>query len=375
MGGSPGINNRIMKKNRIIFLVVIVLAIVAVALFLMQSKTTFRRSMSDFAVKDTSIVTKIFMSDKNNNTLKLTRLEPGKWTVNDKYPAQKQMVDILLSTLSGLEVREPIAKAAHNTIISDMAVNSVKVEIYRMGFRINIFGWIRLFPHEKLDKVYYVGGATPNNRGSYMLLEDSTEPFVTYLPGLRGFVSPRYSPLEKYWRDFTVFKKPLREIAKVRMEFPSNPDDSYEVKNDPSGRVTLLSLADNKQVADFDTLKLMTFLSGFRDLNFEALLNDMEPVKKDSILRSTPFIVVTVTDTTGGATSVKVFHKPNTAGFTDMEEKTLPFDPDRLYALVNEGSDFVLIQYFAFNKVLRPKFFFLKNIRGKGKNIEFFYQG
>jgi hypothetical protein len=172
-----------------------------------------------------------------------------------------------------------------------------------------------------------------------------------------------------------VFKKPLREIARVRMEFPSNPDDSYEVKNDPSGQVTLLSLADNKQVADFDTLKLMAFLSGFRDLNFEALLNDMDPVKKDSILRSIPFILITVTDTTGAATSVKVFHKPNTAGFTDMEEKTLPFDPDRLYALVNEGSDFVLIQYFAFNKVLRPKFFFLKNIRGKGKNIEFFYQG
>jgi hypothetical protein len=161
MDGYQGINKIFMKKNRTIFLVVIVLAILALALFLTQSKTTFRRSMSDFAVKDTSIVTKIFMSDKNNNSLKLTRLEPGKWTVNDKYPAQKQMVDILLSTLSGLEVREPIAKAAHNTIISDMAVNSVKVEIYQMGFRINIFGWIRLFPHEKLEKVYYVGGATP----------------------------------------------------------------------------------------------------------------------------------------------------------------------------------------------------------------------
>ncbi|MEI6455712.1 MAG: hypothetical protein WCO93_05435 [bacterium] len=364
-----------MKKNRTIFISVIVLAIVALVLFLTQSKTTFRRSMSDFAVRDTSIVTKIFMSDKNNNTLKLTRLEPGKWTVNDKFPAQKKMVDILLATMVNLEVKEPVAKAAHNTIIGDMAVNSIKVEIYQMGFRINIFGWIKLFPYEKLDKVYYVGGATPNNRGSYMLLENSTEPFVTYLPGLRGFVSPRYSPMEKYWRDFTVFKKSHREIASVRMEFPSNPDDSYEVRSDKSGGVTLLSIADNKMVPDFDTLKVLTFVSGFRDLNFEALLNDMDPVKKDSVLRSTPFIVITVMDTTGVATSVKVFHKPNSAGFNDMEGQRLPFDPDRLYALVNEGNDFVLIQYFAFNKVLRPKFFFLKNVQGKGKNIEYFYQG
>ena len=364
-----------MKKNRTIFITVIVLAIVVAVLFLTQSKTTFRRSMSDFAVKDTSIVTKIFLSDKNNNSMKLTRIEPGRWTVNDKYPAQKQMVDILLSTIAGLEVREPVAKAAHNAIISDMAVNSVKVEIYRIGFRIDLFGWIRLFPHEKMEKVYFVGGATPNNRGSYMLLEGSAEPFVIYLPGLRGFVSPRYSPQEKYWRDFTVFKTPLLEIASVKMEFPSNPEDSYEVKNDPSGQVTLLSLAGQSQIADFDTLKVMTFLSGFRDLNFEALLNDMDPVKKDSILKSAPFILVTVTDTAGSSKSVKIFHKGNTAGFSDMEGKLLPYDPDRLYALVNEGGDFVLIQYFTFNKVLRPKFFFLKNIRGKGKNIEYFYQG
>jgi hypothetical protein len=364
-----------MKKNRTIFLVVVILALVALVLFLTQSKSTFRRSMSDFAVKDTSVVTKIFLSDKNNNSLKLTRIEPGKWMVNDKYPGQKQMIDILLATMAGLEVKEPVARAAHNAIISDMAVNSVKVEVYRMGFRINIFGWIRLFPHEKLEKVYYVGGATPNNRGSFMLIENSAEPFVVYLPGLRGFVSPRYSPIEKYWRDFTVFKVPLRELASVKMEFPTNPEDSYEVKNDPSGRVSLLSLPGNTPVNDFDTLKVMAFLSGFRDLNFEALLNDMDPVKKDSILRSPPFLVMTVNDTRGGSVSVKVFHKGNTAGFSDTEGIRLPFDPDRLYALVNGGADFVLIQYFAFNKVLRPKFFFLKNVQVKGKNIDYFYQG
>jgi len=355
-----------MKKTRFFIISVIVLAMVAVALFLTQSKTTFRRSMSDFAVSDTSIVSKIFMSDKNNNTLKLSRMEPGKWLVNEKYPAQKQMIEMLLATLTGLEVKEPVAKAAHNAIIRDMAVNSVKVEIYQMAFRVNIFGWITLFPYEKLAKVYYVGDATPSNRGSFILMENSTEPFVVYLPGLRGFVSPRYSPIEKYWRDFTVFKKFLPEIGSVKMEFPSRQEDSYEVKNEGAGRLILISLIDNQQVPDYDTLKILTFLSGFRNLNFEALLNDMDPVRKDSILNSPPFIIMTVTDTNGISNSIKVYHKANTFGVTDTENNPLPFDPDRLYALVNDGNDFVLIQFFTFDKVLRPKFFFQKDFPGKG---------
>lgn len=356
-----------MKKNRSVFISVIVLALVALTLFLTQSKTTFRKAMSDFAVDDTSLVTKIFMSDKNNNSLKLTRIEPGKWLVSNKYPAQKQMTDMLLATMTGLEVKEPVAKAAHNAIIKDMAVNSVKVEIYQMAFRVNIFGWITLFPYEKLIKVYYVGGATPSNRGSFMLMENSTEPFVVYLPGLRGFVSPRYSPIEKYWRDYTVFKRSLPEITSVKMEFPSRPEDSYEVKNEGPGHITLVSLIDNRPVSNFDTLKILTFLSGFRNLNFEAILNDMDPVRKDSILNSTPFIIMTVTDTSGTSKSIRIYHKSNIAGVMDTENNPLPFDPDRLYALVNEGNDFVLIQFFTFNKVLRPKFFFLRDFQGKGK--------
>lgn len=357
-----------MKKNRYIFISAIILALVALVLLLTQTKTTYKSFKNDFAVDDTSAITKIFMTDKNNNSLKLTRVDQGRWVVNDKYPAQKQMINMLLATMSGLEIKEIVAKAAHNTIIKDMAIYSVKVEIYQMAFRINLFNWITMFPHEKMTKVYYVGGATPNNRGSYILMEDSEEPYVVYLPGLRGFVTPRYSPIEKYWRDFTIFNRSLPEITSVKMEFPSNQEDSYEVTNEIPGKVVLTSLIDNKKITDFDTIKVLTFLSGFRSLNFEALLNDMDPLRKDSILSSTPFIIITVNDTSGTSKSIKVFHKKNTAGITDSENNPLPYDPDRLYALVNEGKDFTIIQYFSFDKVLRPKFFFLKDISIKRKD-------
>lgn len=350
-----------MKKNKYILILIIILAMITLVLFLTQSKTTFRRALSDFAVDDTSTVTRIFMADKNNNTVKLTRMEPGRWLVNDKYSAHNQGVNLLLKTMVEIEVKHPVAAAAHDNIIRELAVSSVKVEIYQMVFRINLFGKIKWFPHEKLTKVYYVGGAIPSNLGSYMLMENSSVPFVTFLPGFRGFVSPRYTPLEKNWRDFTVFKLSIPEIASVRMEFPADQANSYEINNKGEKEFSMISLIDNKPVVNFDTLKVLNFLSGFRSLNFEALLNDMDPVRKDSILKSLPFLVITLTDVAGHSKTIKTFHKANLGGQTDFEGKPLPYDPDRLYALVNDGQDFTLIQFFVFDKVLRPKFFFLKD--------------
>lgn len=348
-----------MKKNKYVLILIIILALITLILFLTQSKTTFKKSLSDFALDDTSSVTKIFMADKNNNMVKLTRVAPGHWMVNDKYPAHNQGINLLLKTMLELEVKLPVAAAAHDNIIRELAVSSVKVEIYQIRFRLNILDKLKWFPHEKLTKVYYVGGAIPSNLGSYMLMEHSAEPFVVFLPGFRGFVSPRYTPLEKNWRDFSVFRKSIQEIASVRMEFPSDPGNSYEIKKE--GRnFALISLSDQRPVQDFDTLKVLNFLSGFHNLNFEALLNDMDPIRKDSILHSPPFLIITLTDTGGKDILVKTFHKANLGGQTDYEGKPLPYDPDRLYALVNDGQDFTLIQYFVFDKVLRPKFFFNK---------------
>ena len=191
-----------------------------------------------------------------------------------------------------------------------------------------------------------------------MLMENSTEPYIIFLPGFRGFVSPRYSPIEKYWRDYNVFKKTIPEIAAVKVEIPAEPEYSYEVRNNGKNQFSVFSLSGHKQMQEYDTLKLLNFLSGFRNLNYEALLNDMDKARKDSIIASQPFIIITLTDTSGVTKSIKTYHKQGPAGQTDPQGIPLPYDLDRLYALVNDGQDFTLIQYFTFDKVLRPSTFF-----------------
>lgn len=338
---------------------VLILAVITVVLILGRSSNTFRTSSSDFAIADTSTVTKIFMSDKNNNSIKLVRMPNGKWMLNDQYPALKFNVELMLKTMTDIQVKAPVALAAHNTIVKHLAVSGVKVEVYQMVYRIDFLG-IRMFRHEKLAKVYYIGGATPDNQASYALMEDSEEPFIIYLPGLRGFVSPRFSTIEKYWRDLNVFRCPIENIRSVKIEVLDNPSYSYEVYVKNGRFQQFISTDNNKPLENLDTLKVLNFLSGFRTLNFEAFLNDMDKHTKDSVLSSRPFIVITLTDTSSKIKSITTFHKLNTRGLKDFKGRVLPYDPERLYALVNDGKDFVLIQYFTFDKVLRPKPYFVK---------------
>ena len=356
-----------MKKNRYFIIAVVLLTILALVLVLANSKTTFKRALSNFAVDDTSNVTKIFMSDKNNNTVKLTKLSPGNWVVNEKFPGSKFNIELLLGTMLQIEVKETVPKTARNNIIKDMAANSVKVEIYQWKFRINIFDKVRLFPHEKLTRVYYVGGAIQSNTGSYMIMAHSSEPFVIFLPGLRGFVSPIYSPIEKYWRDYSIFKKNITEISRVRLDFPKDQENSFLVRNSRARTPEMLTIPANQIVQNVDTLKILNFLSSFRKINFEAVLNDMDKLRKDSILSYPPYCIITLTDTANIQFSIKTYRKAAAPGTVDDFGKPAPYDLDRLYALVNNGKDFVLIQYFVFDKILRPKSYFLTEISTRKK--------
>ena len=343
-----------MRKNKPVFIIVIILLIIATLLIIKQTTSTLRSEQSDFAIEDTASVTKIFMSDKKDNTILLNRLNNGKWNLNNKYEANTEGVNMLLKTFYNLAVRAPVSKAAHNNIISRMAVLAVKVEVYQLVYRINLFERIKLFRHEKLTKTFYVGDDTSDRIGTYMLMEGSSQPYIIVIPSFRGFLSTRFIPDESLWRDQTIFSIKLKDIKSVRMEFPSAPDSSFSINSVGKFTFSLTRLSDNKSLP-YDTLKLLQFLSAFQDIKYEALINKTEIHKKDSILGSMPWHVLAVTDFNGKTTFIKTFHKNPEYGeyFDEAINQKVVFDRDRLYALINDGRDFAIIQFFVFEKLLK----------------------
>lgn len=354
-----------MNKTRIIWIIAIVMALVAFFLLLNRSKTTFSDTEKAFAVEDTATITKIFMANRIDQQVTLQRLQPGTWQVNKEFMVSKPVIGMFLNTLKNIAVKEPVPTAAQNNILKLMAPNAVKVEIYQTVPRFTLFGK-KFLQHEAKTKVFYVGDATRDNMGTYMLMEGSDLPFITYLPGLRGFISTRFSPRYEDWRDHSIFSQRMSEIAAITLEFPETPEQSYKVINNPQGP-ELIQLASNQRLMAFDTLKMVSFLNSFSNIKYEAFLNYLPKAKIDSVIQSVPFHIITVTDQAGKSTTIKTFHMRMGGESVDENGDPMPFDRDRMYALVNEGKDFVLVQFFTFDKITRPLGYFLGMELSDGK--------
>jgi hypothetical protein len=103
---------------------------------------------------------------------------------------------------------------------------------------------------------------------------------------------------------------------------------------------------------------MIDFLTSFSYINFENLLNDLPKTLIDSVLKSKPFYQVTLLDKAGKTINVKMYHKKNPNSGFDDAGNAVYFDPDRMYASINEGKDFVLIQFFVFDNILRSVDYF-----------------
>ena len=350
-----------MKKNKISIIVLVALAILAAILLVTNTQGTFRKQSNSFAVSDTANITKFFLADKNNNTVKVERLANGKWLLNDKYEVNPTMVEVMLKTFIGIDVKAPVAKSKRNTIIRLMAGKSVKIEIYQKVYRINLFDRIKLFPHEKNTRTYYVGDATMDNSGSFMLMEGSEDPYIVYLPGFRGFVTTRYSAMEADWRSHSVFKLRVPEIRSVSVKFNDAPESSFMINNQNNRSFTLTSLIDNRNIEQFDTLKLVEYLSRYKNLNYERILDVMTKSKLDSILSLTPTFEISVTDILGKTHSLKTWKRKADVGQLDMDGNQTLWDMERMYGMLDNSQPLVSVQYFVFGDVVVPLQWFLRN--------------
>ena len=267
----------------------------------------------------------------------------------------------MLQTLNKVDIKEPVSKAARNNIIRLMAGKSIKVEIYQMVYRINILNKIRLFPHEKLTKTYFIGDATMDNRGTYMLMQGSEQPYIVYIPGFKGYVAARYSPYESDWRGHSLFKFRVPDISSLEVRYSGNPENSFKISNDGSQIFTLTSFYDNRNITQFDTLRVVQYLGMFRNLNFEQILDSMPKAKQDSILATPPTTEFILTDRLGKVHSLKTWRRKADAGHTDMDGNPTEWDLDRMYAKTDYLDKMVTVQYFVLGDILVPLKFFLKN--------------
>jgi len=326
-----------MKKTLI--LLILFLLIGGATIFLTtkkDTKTTILTEERNFAVEDIESVHKIFIADRNGKSVTLER-KRNYWQLNKKYRANPNAVSNLLNTIQQLKIKYTPPKAAVKNIINDIATNNIKVEVYNKK-------------EEKL-KVYYVGGVTNDEFGTYMIKEDAEVPFVMYVPGFEGSLRVRYMTEEINWRDKAIFAERLQGIQAVSIEYPKQKNKSFKLEK-TNGAFVLAPFYANTPKAKKALSKGVAekYLVGYERLVAENFLNTYE--KKDSIRQLLPFSIIRF-KTVDEAEKVVKLHpiiKRSNAGqiLLDAEGRQIV---EKYHADIN-GEDFMLIQQLVFGKIL-----------------------
>jgi hypothetical protein len=348
-----------MKKNNRITIIITALLVVIAGVLIWNNRyiSTNRGEESNFQVWDTASVTKIYLADRKERESLLER-EPQGWVLNGTYRAHPKQVQYLLTTLYKIRIKMPVSKASHDNIVKQLASQSTKVEIYQNVPRINLFNKVKLFYHEKRTKVFYVGDATMDSSGTFMLKEGADKAYIVYIPSFRGFITTRFTANPDDWRDHTVFHENMADIQSVAIEFNEDPEGSFRIDNMGKYQYKLTRLCDNKDLP-YDTLKVINFMSSFGDLRFEALFTNSLPQERIDSITSSPYVHhVILTDKEGNTKEMKTFKKLVMNGVTDFGGDYGEIDRDRMYALIEGGKDFVLIQNYVFDKVLHDVRYF-----------------
>ena len=330
-------------KNRItLFLILVLLGCVAYWLWSRSNPTTLDRPLSDFAVQDTSRVSRIFITDQYGRQINLQRTRSG-WILNDVFKAKQYQVELLLKTFARVQVKSPVPKSSEATALRIMGSSSKKVEIYEGG--------------QKPSKIWIVGHATRDNFGTYMLLEKpgegrSNAPFIMDMPGFNGVLNTRFHTSLDNWRSTELFNFPdLRAIAKVEVLNPAAPSTSYRIDQAADGRVSLFN--STGQAVPFDTVLVKGAMLPLKEVNFEGIERKLLPASRDSLFAATPNYILKLALRDGKEQTAKIWLMPYTGPEPAFGQSKPLHDAVRMNALVQDTL-LVVMQRQALERILQP---------------------
>ncbi|MCX7862785.1 MAG: DUF4340 domain-containing protein [Bacteroidales bacterium] len=323
-----------MNKKYWLYIVFLALIIISAIIFFTNQYGTIKKELKDFAYDDTSSVNKIFLANKNNETILLERINVNKWLVNKKFIARQDAINILLDAIASIQVKSPVPKNSFEQITKLLATRSTKVEIYA---------------NDKLVKTYFVGDPTPDHLGTYMILENSSVPFIVHKPGFMGYLSIRYFTDETEWRDVSIFPVPISQVYSIQVVYPADIKNSYQIIRKSVGIYELTNI-NNEPITPFDTILVKETAISIVKSKVSRWLKYNVKQKIDSLKNFTPIANITLKTINGNKYTLSLYQKT----FIDRDSSnniiTEP-DTDTMYGIIN-NNELTLCQYFTFDPIL-----------------------
>ena len=300
-------------------------------------KSTIVSADKNFAVQNTDEIEKIFIADRLGKSVTLQR-KNGVWMIDGtNFKVRKTAINVLLETIKKMTVKYVPTQAATPIIVSELASSGIKVEIFGQ--------------ENKKIRSYYIGGVTSDERGTYMIMDGSNNPYVMCLPNWEGAFRVRYFLDIDEWRDKTVFEEDVTNIKDLSIEYPASQEKSFSILNENNNfSVQPIDAKYPKSPNEVKKGFIEAYLTGFKSLGAEAFENKL--TTKDSIRATTPFCIVQLRRTDGSQKSLRLHAVPTLNGYGDPIKKPDGSPLVEHFLAEDEKGDFYLIQQVVFGKIL-----------------------
>jgi hypothetical protein len=255
------------KKNKIRFVVLLVLLVSTVSLFFIsQRKQGNAIDPALFKVEQLDKIDHIILeSSKGKIDLKFV---DGQWKVNNDFNADKRLIDVLFAT-----IEQAIPKRQVSDSISKVLTQSGTVVSFLEGDEV---------------KRKFVAGGNPAKTQAYFQLTDGTA-YAMAIPGYRVYVSGIFEADESIFRNKRIFNFNWRNFRTLQSRFPAEPDGDFQV----SFKDRYFGI---DGISEVDTTKLNDYLDAVSLLDAREYLPVKQLNRYDSLLKTSPAFTVEVKD-------------------------------------------------------------------------------
>lgn len=330
-----------MKKSGLYLVVLLVLLALASVLYLKENNKHDPALERAFQVLDMESLSKIQLDDRKGNEMYLEKVD-GTWLLNGEEEVRPAILSQLLGALANMYAEVPVPEVAQDNVLKQMLNISTKVSLYQNN-------------SSKPYKVFYVGGGTPDNVGTYMLMEingvAASRPYIVRLPGFRGYLTYRFAPAPEAWRSIALCNYLPEEIKKISINYlQEDALQSFELGRN-NGQFELRASGRIFSEDEINQELALGLYSSFMNLHFEKHIDSLE--KQDSIMQANAYLKMRVETTTGETRTLDVFYMPLGFGSTSSADTSIVFkyDMDRLYAMDVERQKLISIQYAGFTSI------------------------
>jgi Domain of unknown function (DUF4340) len=252
------------KRNKLLFVLLLVLISITTALYFLGSKTSEEVKNKDlFQLADTKVINRVELTSALGKIM--LSFNGTRWMVNDTVPADRDMIDVLFATVLQAEVKRPLAENRNNSIAVEIKTTGVDV---------------KFFEGETLHRTFTAGGNAKKTEAYF--IDDSGKAYLMNIPGYRVYVSGVFELTEKQWWDKYVFAFNWSNFRGLAVTYPDKADNNFTI-----GLQEDYFAINNLPT---DTTKLNDFLDAV------SLLTVDEFIEIDSLKSVAPVLTIQVND-------------------------------------------------------------------------------